>query len=59
MEQEKALSLLQRGEVTFNKAAKIIPMDLWDFADLVKEKNVVWIRDGVIKEDLFSGNEKY
>lgn len=56
MKQEKALSLLQQGKITFNKAAKIAQMDLWDFADLVKEKKFVWVKDSVIKEDLSSPN---
>lgn len=53
MEQEKALSLLQRGKVTFNKAAKMAQMNIWDFADLIKRKRVIWIRDKIIREDIY------
>ncbi len=52
MEQEKALSLLQRGKVTFNKAAKMAQMNIWDFADLIKRKGVIWIKDKIIREDI-------
>ncbi len=50
--QEKALSLLQQGKVTFLKAAAIAKMDAWNFADLVKEKKTIWIKDKAIKEDI-------
>lgn len=42
---EKALKLLGQGEVTFSKAAEIAQLSVWDFAELVKEKGVVWIRN--------------
>ena len=39
-----ALELLQDGKVTFAKAAKLAKMDVWDFADLVKDRKVEWVR---------------
>ena len=50
--QEKALALLGQGKVTFSKAAKIAKLSLWDFAALVQEKKIIWIKDQVITEDI-------
>ena len=41
---QTALELLQRGKVTFAKAAEIAKLSLWEFADLVKQRNVEWVR---------------
>ena len=41
---QTALELLQKGKVTFGKAAEIARLSLWEFADLVKQRNVEWVR---------------
>ena len=41
---QTALELLQKGKVTFTKAAEIAKLSLWEFADLVKQRNVEWVR---------------
>jgi predicted HTH domain antitoxin len=41
---QTALELLQDGKVTFSKAAEIAKLSLWEFADLVKQRNVEWVR---------------
>lgn len=40
---QRALTLLARGEVTFNKAAEIAGMNVWDFADLLRKSGRNWI----------------
>lgn len=40
----RALKLLEKGEVTFLKAASIARLDVWTFADKVKESGIVWIK---------------
>ncbi|PMB75217.1 MAG: hypothetical protein C0193_01480, partial [Candidatus Bathyarchaeota archaeon] len=30
--------------VTFAKAAEIAKLSLWEFADLVKQRNIEWVR---------------
>ena len=40
----KALMMLGKGEVTFSKAAEIAGMDIWSFAERVKESGTVWVR---------------
>ena len=41
---QTALDLLQKGKVTFAKAAEVARLSLWEFADLVKQRNVEWVR---------------
>ena len=41
---QTALELLQDGKVTFAKAAEMAKLSLWEFADLVKQRNVEWVR---------------
>jgi predicted HTH domain antitoxin len=41
---QTALELLQKGKVTFAKAAEVARLSLWEFADLVKQRNVEWAR---------------
>jgi predicted HTH domain antitoxin len=35
---------LQKREATFAKAAEIAKLSLWEFADLVKQHNIEWVR---------------
>jgi predicted HTH domain antitoxin len=41
---QMALELLREGKVTFAKAAEMAKLSLWEFADLVKQRNVEWVR---------------
>jgi len=41
---QTGLELLQKGKVTFAKAAEIAKVSFWEFADLVKQRNVEWVR---------------
>jgi predicted HTH domain antitoxin len=41
---QTALGLLQKGKVTFAKAAEIAKLSLWEFADLAKQHNIEWVR---------------
>jgi predicted HTH domain antitoxin len=41
---QTALELLRNGKVTFAKAAEIAKLSLWEFADLVKQRNIEWVR---------------
>jgi len=41
---QTALNLLREGKVTFAKAAEMAKLSLWEFADLVKQRNVEWVR---------------
>jgi predicted HTH domain antitoxin len=35
---------LRDGKVTFAKAAEMAKLSLWEFADLVKQRSVEWVR---------------
>ena len=39
-----ALELLQKGKVTFAKAAEMAGVSLWEFADLVKHSSIGWVK---------------
>jgi predicted HTH domain antitoxin len=39
-----ALDLLREGKVTFTKAAETAKLPLWEFAELVKQSGVEWVR---------------
>lgn len=41
---QTALDLLAKGKVTFAEAAGVAKLSLWEFADLVKQRNVEWVR---------------
>jgi predicted HTH domain antitoxin len=41
---QTSIELLQKGKATFAKAADIAKLSLWEFADLVKQRNVEWVR---------------
>jgi len=41
---QTALELLRDGKVTFAKAAEMAKLSLWEFADLVKQRGVEWVR---------------
>lgn len=41
---QTALDLLQKGKVTFTKAAEVAHLSLWELADLVKQHNIEWVR---------------
>lgn len=46
----RALKLLERGEVTFSKAAKISGLDIWTFAEKVENSDIIWVK--MTPEDL-------
>jgi predicted HTH domain antitoxin len=41
---QTALDLLQKGKVTFANAAEFAKLPLWEFADLVKQQIIEWVR---------------
>jgi len=41
---QTASELLRDGKVTFAKAAEIAKLSLWEFADMVKQRNIEWVR---------------
>jgi predicted HTH domain antitoxin len=41
---QTALELMQKGKITFAKAADIAKLSLWEFADLAKQHNIEWVR---------------
>lgn len=42
--EQRALKSLEEGKVTYLKAAEMAGVSAWDFADIVRERESVWIR---------------
>jgi len=50
---ERALKMLKEGRVSFVKAAEIAEMSVWEFADLIRKEDIVWIKSKeMIEEDI-------
>lgn len=49
---DKALEMLENGEVSFSRAAEIADMNVWSFADLVKKRKTNWVKDDRVKDDI-------
>ncbi|NJD51468.1 MAG: hypothetical protein FIB07_01215 [Candidatus Methanoperedens sp.] len=47
------LKSLEDGKVTFLKAAEMAGMNVWDFANILREESIVWIKSQrLIRQDL-------
>jgi len=42
--ERRALEFLEEGKASFLKAAQMAGLSVWDFADLVREKGIIWIK---------------
>ena len=42
--EQRALKSLEEGKVSYLKAAEMSGLSVWDFADLVREKGMIWIK---------------
>lgn len=49
---ERALSLLEAGEVSLSRAAEIAELDPWMVARLAQDEDVSWVDDEHLGEDL-------
>lgn len=51
---ERALEQLDRGDVTFTRAAEMAGLSVWDFARLARERDVTWVGADGLADDLES-----
>jgi predicted HTH domain antitoxin len=49
---ERALERLERGEVTFSKAAELAGVDMWALARLARDRDIMWVGDDHLESDL-------
>ena len=49
---ERALRMLDAGEVTFSKAAAIAGVSVWNFARLAEQRDVTWVDGDRLEDDL-------
>ncbi|MFB6360725.1 MAG: UPF0175 family protein [Halobacteriales archaeon] len=50
--QERALEQLQAGEVSFTRAAELADLNVWDFAQLVRDRDITWVAEDDLDADL-------
>ena len=50
--QEQALERLAAGTITFTRAADLAGMSVWDFAQLVKRRDITWVAEDHLDADL-------
>lgn len=43
--EEKSIELLSQGKLSFSAAAKFADLDIWSFADKLRQSKTVWIKD--------------
>ncbi|WP_135304233.1 UPF0175 family protein [Haloarcula amylovorans] len=49
---ERALSLLDEGRVTLSRAAEIADTTVWEFRQLAAERDVSWVDDDRLSDDI-------
>ena len=49
---ERALDAVANGEITFSEAAERADMSVWDFAQVAKERDVMWVDGDHVEDDL-------
>lgn len=49
---ERALDQLARGQVTLARAAEIAEMPIWDFVQLARKREIVWVSGDHLESDL-------
>lgn len=49
---ERALDQLARGQVTLARAAEIAEMQVWDFAQLARKHDIIWVSGEHLETDL-------
>ena len=49
---EQALDQLAAGTITFSMAADLAGMSVWDFAHLVKRRDITWVAEDHLDADL-------
>lgn len=49
---DRALDLLETGEVSFSRAAELADVSVWKLSQLVEDRNVTWVHEDDIEADL-------
>lgn len=49
---ELALERLEAGEITFSRGAELADLNVWDFAQLVRERDITWVAEDGVDTDL-------
>lgn len=49
---EQALDALDEGTVTVSRGAEIAGLSVWEFAQLAQDRDVTWVADDHLEDDL-------
>lgn len=49
---DRAVNLVREGEATVSRGAELAGMDVWAFTDLLEERDVTWVDDEELADDL-------
>ena len=51
--EQKSMEFLSQGKLSFSAAAKFAVLDLWTFAEKIRQAKIVWIKDKeIIQKDI-------
>ena len=50
--QKQAIEKFRDGSITFSRAADLADMSVWEFAQLVEQRDVTWVSERHLDEDL-------
>ncbi|WEL22050.1 UPF0175 family protein [Halorhabdus sp. BNX81] len=51
---DRAIERFEAGEISFSRAAQLADMSVWDFTRLLEERDVTWVGDDHLVDDIDS-----
>ncbi|CCQ34429.1 hypothetical protein HLRTI_001900 [Halorhabdus tiamatea SARL4B] len=51
---DRAIERFEAGEISFSRAAELADMSVWDFTRLLEERDVTWVADDHLADDIDS-----
>ena len=53
-QRDRAVDRFEAGEISFSRAAELADMSVWDFTRLLEQRDVTWVADDHLADDLES-----
>ncbi|ACV12718.1 protein of unknown function UPF0175 [Halorhabdus utahensis DSM 12940] len=51
---DRAIERFEAGDISFSRAAELADMSVWDFTRLLEERDVTWVADDHLADDIDS-----
>jgi len=51
---DRAIERFEAGKISFSRAAELADMSVWDFTRLLEERDVTWVGDDHLADDIDS-----